>query len=128
MTRRTERLGEEIREAVAALITAGLKDPRIGFVTVTRVEVSDDLHHARVYVGVLGDEKQRSATLAGLRAAAGWLRREIGRRLRARYTPELAFQYDQGLEATERVARLLDEARPAAAPGEPGPDGGDEEP
>lgn len=127
MTRRTERLGEEIREGVASLLTAGLKDPRIGFVTVTRVEVSDDLHHARVYVGVLGDEKQRKASLEGLRAAAGFLRREVGRRIRARYTPELAFHYDQGLEATERVARLLaDSARPAEEGG-PG-DASDEEP
>ncbi len=125
MTRRTERLGEEIREAVAALLTAGLKDPRIGFVTVTRVQLSDDLHHARLFVGVLGDEKQRAATLTGLRAAAGWLRREVGRRLRTRYTPELSFQYDQGLEATERVARLLEEARPAASDDEPSSDPGD---
>lgn len=127
MTRRTERLGEEIREGVASLLTAGLKDPRIGFVTVTRVDVSDDLHHARVYVGVLGDEKQRKATLEGLGAAAGYLRREVGRRIRTRYTPELVFHYDPGLEATERVARLLDDAaRPAAE--DDGPHGPDEEP
>lgn len=114
MTRRTARLGEEIREGVASLLTAGLKDPRIGFVTVTRVDVSEDLHHARVYVGVLGDEKQRKATLEGLHAAAGYVRREVGRRIRTRYTPELVFHYDPGLEATERVARLLDDAaRPA---------------
>lgn len=115
MSRRTERLAEEIREEVAKLLASGLKDPRVGFVTVTRVDVTDDLHHARVYVGVLGDQKQREATMQGLGQAAGWVRREVGRRIRVRYTPEIIFQYDQGLEATERVARLLEEAAPPAA-------------
>ncbi len=113
MTRRTERLGEEIREEVARLIATGLKDPRVGFVTVTRVDLTEDLHHARVHVGVLGDAAGRENTLRGLRAAAGWLRRELGRRIRARYTPELVFEYDTGLEATERVARLLADAASA---------------
>lgn len=125
MSRRTERLGEEIREEVAKLVASGLKDPRVGFVTVTRVDVTDDLHHARVYVGVLGDDKQRESTMLGLSKAAGWVRRELGRRIRVRYTPEIVFQYDQGLEATERVARLLEEAAPAAvdaAAPEPEPD------
>lgn len=108
--RRSERVGEEIREEVAALIGRGLKDPRIGFVTVTRVDVTDDLHHARVYVGVLGDAAQRARTLQGLRQAAGFVRRELGRRLRARYTPDISFHYDEGLDATDRVAQLLQEA------------------
>lgn len=123
MSRRTERLAEEIREEVARILSSGLKDPRVGFVTVTRVDVTDDLHHARVYVGVLGDRKQREATLQGLGQAAGWVRRELGRRIRVRYTPELIFVYDQGLEATERVARLLEsaagETEPLPATGRP---------
>ena len=117
MSRRTERLGEEIREEVAQLIAGELKDPRIGFVTVTRVEVTPDLRTARVYVGVLGTEKQKQATLAGLRQAAGFLRRALGQSLRLRYTPELVFTYDEGLEASDRVAQLLAEISRPAAPG-----------
>ena len=117
MSRRTERLAEEVREEVALLIASELKDPRIGFVTVTRVEVTPDLRTARIYVGVLGTEKQREASLTGLRQAAGFLRRALGQSLRLRYTPELVFQYDEGLEASDRVAKLLAEiSTPAAAP------------
>ena len=117
MTRRTERLGEEIREEVAQMITGELKDPRIGFVTVTRVDLGPDLRQARIYVGVLGTEKQREKSLSGLKQASGFLRRAIGQRLRLRHTPELVFQYDEGLEASDRVARLLDEIqKPEADP------------
>ena len=118
MSRRTERLSEEIREEVALLIASELKDPRIGFVTVTRVEVTPDLRTARIYVGVLGTDKQRTTSLAGLKQGAGFLRRALGRTLRLRYTPELLFQYDEGLEASDRVAKLLAEigSSPAAAP------------
>ena len=120
MSRRTERLAEEIREEVALLIASELKDPRIGFVTVTRVEVTPDLRTARIYVGVLGTEKQRTTSLAGLKQGAGFLRRALGRTLRLRYTPELLFQYDEGLEASDRVAKLLAEigSNPTAAPAE----------
>ena len=118
MSRRTERLSEEIREEVALLIASELKDPRIGFVTVTRVEVTPDLRTARIYVGVLGTEKQRTTSLAGLKQGAGFLRRALGRTLRLRYTPELVFQYDEGLEASDRVAKLLAEigSSPTVAP------------
>jgi len=120
VSRRTERLAEEIREEVALLIAGELKDPRIGFVTVTRVEVTPDLRTARIYVGVLGTEKQRTTSLAGLRQGAGFLRRALGRTLRLRHTPELVFQYDEGLEASDRVAKLLAEigSSPTAAPAE----------
>jgi ribosome-binding factor A len=117
VSRRTARLGEEIREEVAQLIAGELKDPRIGFVTVTRVEVTPDLRTARVYVGVLGTEKQKQASLTGLRQAAGFLRRALGQSLRLRYTPELVFTNDEGLEASDRVAQLLAEISRPAAPG-----------
>lgn len=133
--RRSERMGEEIREEVAALISRGLKDPRIGFVTVTRVALSDDLHHARVYVGVLGDATQRARTLQGLKQAAGFVRRELGRRLHARYTPDVSFYYDEGLDATDRVAHLLQaaaqhdaQAAAEADPPAPAPDARDPDP
>ena len=122
MSRRTNRLAEEIRAEVAGIIGSGLKDPRIGFVTVIRVDLTADLRTARVFVGVLGDEAQRAKSLAGLGQAAGFIRREVGRRIRIRHTPELLFKYDTGLDATDRVARLLEETR-AEGDGEPGPDG-----
>jgi ribosome-binding factor A len=112
VSRRTERVGEEIREAVAEMIGHGLKDPRIGFVTVTRVSLTPDLRIAHVNVGVLGDQGQRDQTLAGLKQASGYMRRELGRRVRMRHTPELVFHYDQGLDATDRVAQLLAENPP----------------
>jgi ribosome-binding factor A len=106
--RRVERLGQEIHEEVAAIL-ARLKDPRIGFVTVTRVSLTPDLRTAQVYVGVLGDEAQQRKTLVGLQQSAGFVRRELGRRLSVRHTPELTFRYDSGLEATDRVAKILQE-------------------
>jgi ribosome-binding factor A len=120
VTRRTERVGEELRAEISEIIGRRLKDPRVGFVTVTRASVTDDLRVARVYVSVLGDQEQRDDTLAGLERAAGFIRRELGRRLRLRRTPELIFVFDPGIEATERVAKLLEEVAPTdRADGEP---------
>jgi ribosome-binding factor A len=123
MTRRTVRLAEEIRDEVATIIGRDLKDPRIGFVTVTRVELADDIRNAKVLVSVLGSSSERERTVQALRTAAGFVRREIGRRIRMRHVPELTFQFDAGVDATDRVARLLEEvqrtdaaARSAALP------------
>lgn len=113
MGRRPARLGEAIREEVAQLVGYELADPRIGVVTVTRVEVSPDLGHARVHVSVLGDERERQQTLAALAHSSGFVRRELARRLGIRQVPEVDFRYDKGLEATERVATLLEEDRQA---------------
>jgi ribosome-binding factor A len=125
LTRRTERLGEEFREEIAKMIGGQLKDPRIGFVTVTRVEVGADLRQAKVFVGVLGTPAEREKTLVGLRQAAGFIRRSLGQKLRLRHTPELTFVYDEGLEAHDRIARLLAEVH--AADASPPDDADDEE-
>ena len=114
--RRAARLAETIREHVADLIANKLKDPRIGFVTVTRVELTADQRMARILVGVLGDPEARKKSLVGLRQAAGFVRRELAQRLRLRFVPEVEFEYDKGLEATDRVAQLLEEAQSKAAP------------
>jgi ribosome-binding factor A len=98
-----------MRQEIARMLLSEVKDRRLGFVTVTRVELSADLQHARVLVGVLGPQAERERTLLALRGAAGFFRREVGRRLRLRVAPEVEFRYDPGLEATERVARLLEE-------------------
>ena len=121
MGRRPERLAEEIREEVARMVATELKDPRLGFVTVIRVELAHDLGYAKVYVGVLGDEREREKSLTALRSAAGFVRRELGRRLRIHHTPEIDFRYDKGIEATDRVARLLREEEGRGK----GPGGGD---
>jgi ribosome-binding factor A len=110
LSRRSERLGQQIRDEIARMIASDLKDPRLGFVTVTRVDLTSDLRYARVYVGALGEEGEEGGrSLVVLRRAAGWVRREIGRRLRVRFAPEIDFRYDRGLGATERVARMLAE-------------------
>jgi ribosome-binding factor A len=116
--RRAARLAEEIREQVAELIAGKLKDPRIGFVTVTRVELTSDQRLARILVGVLGEKQARQKTLEGLRQATGFVRRELAQRLRLRFMPDIVFEYDRGLEATDRVARLLEEAAPGGQPPE----------
>lgn len=120
--RRAARLAEEIREEVADLVAHRLKDPRIGFVTITRVELTADQSQARVLFSVLGEAAERKATLVGLSKAAGFVRRELGQRIRLRHTPEILFAFDKGVDAADRVAQLLDEVRDAG-PGEPGPEG-----
>jgi ribosome-binding factor A len=109
--RRNRRLSEGIREDVARIV-GQLKDPRIGFVTVTRVELTPDMRTAHIHVGILGGGADREKTLTGLRQASGFVRRELGRRLQVRHTPEVNFHYDEGLDATERVAELLEQVRP----------------
>ncbi len=98
------------------MIAGELKDPRIGFVTVTRVSLAPDLRSARVFVGVLGSELDRQKSLAGLSQAAGYLRRLLGQRLRLRHTPQIVFEYDTGLDAADRVAKLLESTRVDTAP------------
>jgi ribosome-binding factor A len=105
--RRLERLADQIRSEVAAMIATELRDPRIGLVTVTRVELSGDLRYGRVLISVLGNEEAQQRTLEGLSSAAGYLRREVGRRLRLRHTLELSFVLDHGIEQLQRIENLL---------------------
>lgn len=105
--RRAERWADQIRAEVAEMISAELKDPRIGFTTVTRVEVSGDLQYARVFVSVLGSDEVRQRSLEGLTSAAGYLRHELGQRLRMRRVPELAFVLDHGAEEHQKIETLL---------------------
>jgi ribosome-binding factor A len=111
VSRRSERLAGEIRDEVARILATELKDPRLGFITVTRAELSPDLRHARVFVGALGEKGEGGASLRVLKKASGFVRRAVGQRLRLRFAPEIDFRYDQGLEATDRVARLLEEEK-----------------
>ena len=104
-------MNEALREVLSEGI-ADLKDPRIGFVTVTGVETSPDLRQARVYVSVLGGERKREQTLAGLAAAHGVLQSRISRELRMKRTPQLTFAYDPSVERGVRMTKLIDELAP----------------
>jgi ribosome-binding factor A len=104
---RAARVADVIQQELAELIRNELKDPRIGFVSIVKVDVSGDIRHAKVYVSVLGDEKQKKETLKALQSAAGFLRNEIGRALQIRYTPELHFALDESIAHGSRIAQLL---------------------
>lgn len=104
---RAQRVGESIHKEISALLVKGLKDPRIGFVTITAVKMTPDLHLARVYFTVMGDEKARKASAAGLNSSAPFLRREIGKLLRMRYAPDLLFEYDNSIDYGNRIEALM---------------------
>lgn len=89
------------------MLLKGLKDPRVGFVTITAVSVTSDMHLARVYYTVYGDDNQRKETQKGLQSAIPFFRRELGRRLRMRYVPDLVFEFDKALEYGNRIDSLL---------------------
>jgi ribosome-binding factor A len=104
------RVDEAVRAVLSEAITKELKDPRIGFVTVTGVKTSPDLRHARVYVSVLGEEPVREATLDGLRSAHGFLQGRIAGELSLKHTPTLSFEYDESIDRGMRITELLDAA------------------
>jgi ribosome-binding factor A len=106
---RMRRVNEAVREVVSARIAEGLRDPRIGFVTVTAVETSPDLRQARVYVSVLGSEDERSATLAGLESAHGVIQQALATELRMKRTPTLQFVFDESIDRGMRITELLDD-------------------
>ena len=109
---RMRRVNEAVREVLSERIAEGLKDPRIGFVTVTAVETSPDLRHARVFVSVLGDEHEREASLVGLASSHGYLQGLIGAKLRMKRTPTLEFVYDDSVDRGMRISRLLEDESP----------------
>jgi ribosome-binding factor A len=107
MGHRPERVREFIKEQVGEIVQTQLKDPRIGFVSVTRVELSADLRHAKVFVSVLGDAQAKADTMAGLQSAQGYIRGELGRRLQMRFSPEVLFRLDESIERGTRVMSLI---------------------
>lgn len=124
MTRRTQRVGEAMREAIGEVVQRRLKDPRVGFVTITAVRVTPDLSKAHVYYTVLGDEEAREATREGLESAIPFLRTEAGRRVRLKTTPELEFHFDEAVEHGQRIDALLDEIHSDEPEGDHEPEGG----
>ena len=107
MTRRTLMVGEMLREELTDIIRREVKDPRVGFMSITRVDVPADLRSARVYVSVLGTDEERQATLAALRSASGFIRRHLKPRLRMRQIPDLEFRDDRSMEYADEMARTL---------------------
>ena len=107
---RSSRVAEQVRRELAELIQLEVKDPRVGLVTLTDVEISPDYAHAKVFFTSLKGESGVSEVLAGLRAASGFLRRELGRRIRIHTLPELHFAYDRSVEQGDRLSRLIDGA------------------
>jgi ribosome-binding factor A len=105
---RLRRVDEAVRQVLSDAVATDLKDPRVGFVTVTAVKTSSDLRHARVYVSVLGDAAAREASLEGLRSAHGFLQRRVASELRLRHTPMLEFAYDDSVERGMRLTELID--------------------
>lgn len=103
------RVNEAVREVVSARLAEGLRDPRIGFVTVTAVDTSSDLRQARVYVSVLGTDDERTATMSGLESAHGVLQQAVARELRMKHTPTLQFVFDESIDRGMRISELLDD-------------------
>jgi len=112
MSQRVNRLREMFKEEVSDIVGHALKDPRIGeLTTVTDVELSGDLRHAKIYVSVYGDGKEQADTLQGLQSAAGFIRTELGKRIRLRYMPEIAFALDTSIAYGARISELLNQVR-----------------
>jgi len=109
MYKRSEKVAEAIHELVSQLLIKGLKDPRIGFVTITGVKMTDDLHLATIYFTVIGSEDEKKATEKGLNSAKGFIRREMGKSLHMRYLPDLIFRYDESVEHGSRIETILKE-------------------
>ena len=107
MSLRSTRVGEQMKKELSDILGRKLKDPRVGFVTVTDVEVSGDLQQAKVFISVLGDAEKRSDTLKGLEKAKGFIRSELGQRIRLRKTPELLFEFDESIDYGNRIESLL---------------------
>ncbi len=108
--KRTDRVADQIQRELAMLIQLEVKDPRVGMVTITAVEVSKEFEYARIFFTVLGDETVREATIKGLTNAAGFLRRELAHRLKLRSTPELQFIYDQSIDNAAKMSELISSA------------------
>jgi ribosome-binding factor A len=110
-SRRPQRMALQVQHEISAILSRNLKDRRIGFVTVTGVQMSPDLRHARVFVSAMGSEKEKSAGLEALNHASGWIRHELGQRIRIKFLPEIVFLSDTSQEYGERIDKLLDEIR-----------------
>lgn len=104
---RTSRVAEQMKKEVGEILNQKIKDPRVGFVTVTDVDLTNDLQQATIYVSVLGDESEKEATLVGLSKASGFVRSEVGKRIRLRKVPEITFKFDEAHEYGNHIDAIL---------------------
>lgn len=111
MSFRPERLAEAIKKEISELLREELKDPRIGFVSITSVEVSKDLRYANVFASVFGDPAKQKSCIEALQKAQGFIRGELGRRIRLRYTPEITFKLDHSISHGSRIIALMEEVK-----------------
>ncbi|MBI2843835.1 MAG: 30S ribosome-binding factor RbfA [Armatimonadetes bacterium] len=111
MSTRQEKVEELLKVEISEIIQREMKDPRLGFVTITEVKVSPDLRHARVFVSVMGDEEQKKVSVSALNRAAGFVRGELGKRLSMRVTPELDFRIDTSIEHGAKIFELLEKIK-----------------
>ncbi len=111
MAHRPNRLAEELKNEISAIIAQEVRDPRVGFATVTQVKVSPDLRYAHILVSVFGSQEEKQRTFDALASATGFIRKQIGARIRLRYIPELSFAYDESVEQGDRMMRLIDEIK-----------------
>jgi ribosome-binding factor A len=109
--RRLDRLSEEIRREISAILAEDVKDPRLSMVSVTRIEVSNDLGSARVLISVLGDEKKQEEAMQALERARGFVRTELSNRIRLRQTPEISFKLDKSIEHGIRISTIIDKLK-----------------
>lgn len=116
MFKRCEKVAEAIHEEISSLLVKGVKDPRVGFVTVTGVKVTDDLHLATIYFSAFGTDEQKKDTEAGLNSAKGYLRREMGKALRMRYVPDIIFRYDSSIDYGSRIEGILKQIHETEVP------------
>lgn len=124
-TNRMQSVGREIQRAVSEIVRTDIDDPLIGFVTVTDVEMSPDLKHARVYLSVLGSEEEKQASMKGVRRAAKYIRGQLAERVELRYVPELRFELDETAEKAQRIEKLLREEAEELGAEESDADGSD---
>jgi ribosome-binding factor A len=125
--RRAERVSRQVVQALASIVETGVHDPRLAGITFTAATATDDLRTVRVYFTVFGDAPGDEAAADGLKAASGFLRRELAQRLSLRYVPSLLFEYDESVRNAERIARLLRERSGSAGGSEPGNEQDDEQ-
>ncbi|MBN2097397.1 MAG: 30S ribosome-binding factor RbfA [Candidatus Omnitrophica bacterium] len=108
---RIERVSQEIKKEIGAMLHGEIKDPRIGFITITKVELSRDLHLAKVYFSFLGTDKQLRDTQVGLQRSRGFIRKLLGERIKIRYTPEIIFKFDKNLEYSVHIQEVIDKIK-----------------
>ena len=107
--KRSHRIQELIYEGISKIVQRGLKDPRIGFATITKVELSDNLKHAKIFVSVMGSEKEKTDTLEGMNSAKGFIRSTLGKNLYLKFLPALEFRRDDNADHVEKISRILNE-------------------